>query len=107
MNKHADRGKLFLPFASLTGFEEMVAARCAVPEQRRCRTDEENEALSQTMRTLRRGMGVRVTYAAAGGCQTCCGTVRQADLAARLLVLRGKTVPFDDIYALEPVDLPD
>ena len=101
MNKPADRSKLFLPFAALTGFDELVQTRTAVQPRRKERTDEENEMLSRRMLALRRGMQVCVTYWENGACRTHRGVVRQADCALRELILTDKRVPFDDIYALE------
>ena len=107
MNKPADRSKLFLPFAALTGFDELVQSRTAVRPRRKERTDEENEILSRRMLSLRRGMRVCVTYWENGTCCTHRGVVRQADCALRVLVLTNKNIPFDAICTMEAVDLPD
>lgn len=107
MDKKADRGKLFLPFAALTGFEELVRQQTRQLERRRPRTEEENETLSRQMLSLRRGMRIRVTYYEDGCYRTCCGAVRQAEPVSRVLTLDQKALPFDDIYAIEAVDLDD
>ena len=107
MHKPADRSKLFLPFAALTGFEELVQARTETHDKRRVRTDEENETLSRHICALQRGMRIRVTYYADGQYRTCCGTVRQTEPVSRTLILTDKRLPFDDIYAIEAVDTPD
>ena len=62
MDKKADRGKLFLPFAALNGFEDLVRQQTQQSDPRRARSDEENEALSRRVLSLRKGMRVRVTY---------------------------------------------
>ena len=100
MDRPADRSKLFLPFAALTGFEELVSAKTGEQPQRRTRSDEENETLSRTMLSLRRGMHVCVTYWENGAYHTRRGVVRQADLALRELILTDKNIPFDAIDAL-------
>lgn len=97
MDKPADRSKLFLPFAALTGFDEMVRAKTEEQPQRRTRSDEENETLSRKMLSLRRGIRVCVTYWENGAYQTRQGVVRQADLALRELILTDKNIPFDAI----------
>ena len=107
MNKPANRSKLFLPFAALTGFDELVQTRTAVQPRRKERTDEENEMLSRRMLALRRGMQVCVTYWENGACRTHRGVVRQADCALRVLILTNKNIPFDAICTMEAVDLPD
>ena len=101
MDRPADRSKLFLPFAALTGFEELVSAKTGEQPRRRTRSDEENEMLSRTMLSLRRGMHVCVTYWENGAYHTRQGVVRQADLALRELILTDKNIPFDAIDALD------
>ncbi len=101
MDKPADRSKLFLPFAALTGFEDLVRARTTETPRRPVRSDEENDALSGQIHRLRRGMRVRVTCWENGACRTHSGVVRQADCVLCELILTDKRVPFDDIYALE------
>ena len=106
MDKPADRSKLFLPFAALTGFEEMVRAKTGETPLRHIRSDEENEALSLQMLSLRRGMRVCVTCWENGAYHAHTGVVRQADCALRILHLTNKHIPFDTIDRLEAVDLP-
>lgn len=107
MDNNANRGRLFLPFAALTGFAELVAKQTQVFERRRERSDEENDLLSRRVLSLRRGMRIRVTWYEDGFYRTCVGTVRRVEPAARLLTLGKKQLLFDDLYAVEPVDLPE
>ena len=102
-----DRGRLFLPYAALVGFEELVAKQTQVTDRRRERSDEENELLSRRVLSLRRGMRIRVTWYEDGFYRTCSGTVRRVEHTGRSLTLDKKTLSFDDIYAVEPVDLPE
>ncbi len=102
-----DRGRLFLPYAALVGFEDLVKKQTQIYDRRRERSDEENELLSRRVLSLRRGMRVRVTFYEDGFYRTQSGAVRQVDLTSRLLTLGKKKLAFDDIYALEPVDLPE
>ena len=102
-----DRGRLFLPYAALVGFEELVAKQTQVTDRRRERSDEENELLSRRVLSLRRGMRIRVTWYEDGFYRTRSGTVRRVEHTDRTLMLDKKTLSFDDIYALEPVDLPE
>ena len=106
MAEKAGRGKLFLPFASLCGFEELVQKQTRQLERRRPRSDEENEALSRQVLSLRKGMRVRVTYFEDGAYRTCAGVVRQVEPVGRTLILDCKTLRLDDIYAVETVDFP-
>ncbi len=106
MAKNAERGKLFLPYKTLNGFEELVRQQTRQLDPRRARSDEENEALSRQVLSLQKGMRVRVTYYEDGYYRTCCGTVRQMEPVSRTLTLDTKTLPLDDVYAVEAVDLP-
>lgn len=96
-----DRGRLFLPYAALVGFDELVAKQTQVTERRRERSDEENELLSRQVLSLRRGMQVRVTWYENGFYRTCTGTVQRVAVAERTLTLDRKTLSFDDLYAVE------
>ena len=94
-----DRGRLFLPYAALVGFEELVAKQTQVTERRRERSDEENELLSRQILSLRRGMQIRVTWYEDGFYHTCTGTVQRVEPVERTLTLDKKTLSFDDLYA--------
>ena len=102
-----DRGRLFLPYAALVGFEELVKKQTQVYDRRRARSDEENELLSRQVNALRRGMRIRVTFYEDGFYRTCSGTVRRVEPVARTLTLDKRTRSFDDLYAVQPVDLPE
>ena len=106
MAKNADRGKLFLPYKTLNGFEELVRQQTRQLDPRRPRSDEENETLSRQVLSLRKGMRVCVTYYEDGCYRTCRGTMRQMEPVSRTLTLDTKALCLDDIYAVKPVDLP-
>ena len=99
-----DRGRLFLPYAALVGFDELVAKQTQVTERRRERSDEENELLSRQVLSLHRGMQVRVTWYEDGFYRTCTGTVQRVAVAERTLTLDKRTLSFDDLYAVEEMD---
>ncbi len=101
-----DRGRLFLPFAALVGFEDLVKKQTQTPDRRRERSDEENELLSRRVLSLRRGMQIRVTFYEDGFYRTCSGTVRRVEAVFRTLTLDSRVLSFDDLYAVETVDLP-
>ena len=102
-----DRGRLFLPYAALVGFEELVKKQTQAYDRRRARSDEENELLSRQVNALRRGMRIHVTFYEDGFYRTCSGTVRRVEPVARTLTLDKRTLSFDDLYAVQPVDLPE
>ena len=99
-----DRGRLFLPFAALVGFEDLVARQTRALETRRERSDEENDLLSRRVSSLRRGMRIRVTWYEDGLYRTCSGTVRRVEPVQRTLTLDNKkALSFDDLYGVEPL----
>lgn len=107
--KRQDRAKIFAPFAALSGYDAAVHARDRVLVPRTILTDYALECLDRTMRQLRRGDRVTVTYfVPADPCQpdalgeyvTVTAPVVRLDVYDRTLHLDGHFIPFDDIFEI-------
>ena len=96
----------FMPFAALTGFEELTYAQEDEPERRRAVTEEHAEEISRMLVRLRKGDVVQVTHYEYNRYVTTTGTVRQVDATFRRLVLVGegaqpdRRILFEDIWEL-------
>jgi hypothetical protein len=96
----------FMPFAALTGFEELTYAQENEPERRRTVTEEHAEEISRMLVRLRKGDIVQVTHYEYSRYVTSAGAVRQVDSTFRRLVLVGegaqpdRRILFEDIWEL-------
>ena len=96
----------FMPFAALTGFEELTYAQEDEPERRRAVTEEHAEEISRMLVRLRKGDIVQATHYEYSRYVTTTGTVRQVDATFRRLVLVGegaqpdRRILFEDIWEL-------
>ena len=98
-----ERAKLFAPFDAMKGLKEALRDR----EERHARvarheiSEEQAEENSRAILRLERGMTVEVYCNHAFHDVIIRGRVTGLDLALRRLKLNGKTILFDDIYAVE------
>ncbi len=96
----------FMPFAALTGFEEMASAQEQRSEPRRTLTEERAEEVSRMLVRLQKGDAAQVTHYAYGRYKTSAGVVREVDSTFRRLVLVGEganpdqRILFEDIWEL-------
>lgn len=99
----------FIPFAALTGFEELAAEQANAGEARRTLTEEHAEEISRMLVRLRKGDLVEATYYRRDRYHTTIGKVRQVDSTFRMLILIGEgdqpdaRILFEDIWNLRPI----
>ena len=98
---HADRAHIFMPFAALRGYYDLVREQERVPEPKRLLTEEDALRLSQTLTLVRKGDMVRITYYDQGAYESAVARVSQVDLAYRCLHLDCGKVCLDDVADLE------
>lgn len=94
----------YLPFSALSGYGELVAEAAWRPEERPVLGEDELGALAEALISLRRGDRVAVTLYERGEVSTLRDVVRQVDVDLRVLRLRGRAVPFDELVSVEEVD---
>ena len=105
MNDKVDRAIQFAPFAALTGYYDIISEREKIYSERRERSDEENAELSEKMNMLKKGMTVKITYYCEGGYEIREGIVSAVDIVFRSITVVRTKIFFDDIYAMEIIDL--
>ena len=101
MSSYQDRAKQFLPYASLRGFDEVVARKRRIREPRRELVADAEEELSEKLSSLSEGTLVSVTYYRGDAYITRAGRVSEIDVISRTLMFEDFTVPLDDIFSLE------
>lgn len=99
----------FMPFAALTGFEELAAEQANAGEARHTLTEERAEEISRMLVRLRKGDLVEATYYGRDRYRTTIGKVRQVDSTFRILILIEEggqpdaRILFEDIWNLRPM----
>ena len=93
----------FMPFAALTGFEEMARDQERPSrEPRRVPTEERAEQVSRMLVRLQRGDEVEVEHYDRRAYATTVGTVREVNAVLRVLELEGgRRILFEDIWDLQ------
>ena len=98
---YQSRAKQFLPYASLRGFEKIVAEKRKIKEPRRQLAEDAEEELSRTLSELTRGTTVRLSYYSDGRYTEKSGEFLFVDTLSRELVLEGERIPLYDLFSIE------
>ena len=98
---YQDRAKQFLPYASLRGFEDVVAKRREFKCPRRELLEDAAEELSRRLVNLAEGDVCTVTYYLRDRYVCLVGEVKRIDEIKRRLILDSASIPIDDIFSLE------
>lgn len=101
MSKHRGRAQQFLPYASLRGFDEVVARARHISTPRREVAEDRAEELSRALSEAQKGDPVRICYYVGDHYETRCGTFRSIDMNLRAVFVDGESVPIDDIFSFE------
>ena len=97
----APRAKLFMPFAALKGYYELILAQEAEREQRRELPEDDAAELSHKLQRLGEGRDVHICFYNGRCYETLSGTVEKIDRTLRYLIAGGRRVWFDDLLSLE------
>ena len=95
MPSHADRAKIFLPFAALTGLEEALRARERRPVQQAELSDDRAEEIDRALHQLHPGLQVSLVFYAQEAYNHLAGVLDALDERRRLLIVDGREIPFD------------
>lgn len=98
---YQSRAKQFLPYASLRGFEKIVAEKRKIKEPRRQLAEDAEEELSRTLSELTHGTEICVCY------YSDCRYIKEnfeffsVDTLTHELVLRGARIPLSEVFSVE------
>ena len=99
--RHADRAMQFAPFAALKGHYEAVRIQERITEPKKELSEDEAEAISNTLNKLRVGTTVRIRYYDVDAYTSIEGAVTELNPPYRRLKVVKTAIPFDDIYTIE------
>ena len=106
MMTNVERAKQFAPFDAMKGLQEALRDR----EERHSRvekheiSEEDAERLSYTLRSLARGMKIRINCYHAYHDVILSGVIEDIDFNYRRLEISGKRIWFEDIYWIRIID---
>ncbi len=101
IQRHADRAMTFAPFAALKGYYEAVRIQERITEPRKELSEDEAEAISNTLNKLQVGTTVKIRYYDIDAYTNIEGVVTELNLPYRKLKVVKTTIHFEDIYTIE------
>lgn len=96
-----ERARQFLPFNALTGYYQMILERQRVSESKKELSEDETEALSEKLKSLRRNDLVSVTYYDKDAYITKTGMITDIDFTFQTLTVVKTKIAFQDIFDVE------
>lgn len=97
----AERAKQFMPFAALRGYGKVIHEKEKVITEKRELTEEENDLLTQTVLTLKKGDVIKIKYYSVDGYITVIGAVSNLDLVLKTITIIKTRINFSDILSIE------
>ena len=97
----AERAKIFMPFASLKGYYDLIIAQEDGHEVRRQMDDETAAKISDKLNRIKKGSSIKVEYYENGNYITEKGKVNRIDYSYKFLVVNDQKIWFDDIMDIE------
>lgn len=101
MAAKADRAKLFMPFAALKGYYELILEQAERGEPRRELSEDDARCLNEKLKRLDKGVHARVRYYHKTAYTDISGEVSKLDITFRYLVINERRIWFDDIIDAE------
>lgn len=101
VQRHADRAMQFAPFAALKGYYESIRLQERITEPRKELSEDEAEAISNTLNKLRMGTTVKIRYYDINAYTNIEGVVTEINPPYHRLKVVKTAIPFDDIYTIE------
>lgn len=101
VQRHADRAMQYAPFAALKGYYEAVRIQERITEPRKELSEDEAEAISNTLNKLQIGTTVKIRYYDIDAYTNIEGVVTELNPPYRRLKVVKTAIPFDDIYTIE------
>ena len=97
----AERARIFMPFASLKGYYDLILAQEQGREVKRELGDEAAEMSSIKLNKLHKGSSVRIKYYETGSYLIQKGLVSRIDYSYKYLIVNEAKIWFDDIEEIE------
>lgn len=97
----SERAKIFMPFASLKGYYDLILAQEEGQEVRRQVDDETAAKISDKLNRINKGSSIKVEYFECGNYITEKGKVSRIDYSYKFLVVNEQKIWFDDIMDID------
>ena len=97
----AERAKIFMPFASLKGYYDLILAQEDGHEVKRQVDDETAAKISDKLNRINKGSSIKVEYYECGNYITEKGKVSRIDYSYKFLVVNEQKIWFDDIMDID------
>ena len=95
-----ERARQFLPFNALTGYYQMIMERRRVLEPKKELSEDEIEALSEKLKSLRQHELVSITYYDKDAYITKTGMITDIDFTFQTLTIVKTKISFQDIFTV-------
>ncbi len=99
--KKADRARQFMPFATLTGYYEVIKQREKIIEPRKELSEDEAEILSNKLGSVQKGMLITLIYYKEDCYETLTGLVSNIDPVYRTITIVKTKIAIDDVVDVE------
>lgn len=100
-----NRAKQFVPFAALKGYEEALRAKEKIIVDKIELSEEKKAELDYKLQQIKKNDIITVVYFLKDEYIKLEGMVSRLDIDARILKIVNTSIPFDDIYELEGIDI--
>ena len=97
----AERAKIFMPFASLKGYYDLILAQEDGQEGKRQVDEETAVKISDKLNRINKGSSIKVDYYECGNYISEKGKVSRIDYSYKFLVVNGQKIWFDDIMDID------
>ena len=101
MQNNIERAKQFMPFDALKGFREMLRFVEKQKLEKKEFTSDFLIVLDEKIKSLKKGMNIKVTYFYDLNYIETCGVVKSVDVINQTLFLLNTNINFDDIMDIE------
>lgn len=99
--ERTNRAKQFMPFDALKGFREALAEKERLIVPKRELSEEASEELNIKLYGIQKGDVITVDYFEDGEYMSIIGTALKIDKINRVIEIRNKKIPFDNISHLQ------
>lgn len=99
--KRQDRAKMFMPFAALRGYYDLIREQARKKEPKRDLSDDELLKLDSKLSEIQKGMMIAVTYYNTDAYERITGLITTIDLTFHTITIVKTKIKFSDILDIE------
>jgi hypothetical protein len=96
-----ERAKMFMPFAALRGYYQLIKEQSRKKEVKRELSDDELLKLDNKLNEIKKGMMIKITYYKTDAYETITGLISNIDLTFHTITIVKTKIKFNDISDIE------